>query len=121
MKKITLPNVTFTALAPDGSTVEEISPAQQLYRIVAYPPPQKGLSIDDIRLRLPLADKLAKANRTVLLEDGEYTVLMEAMREASWRGVSRDVVALADALAEAETIDVEAKRNRAQRRRSAKN
>ncbi len=106
MKRITLPDVTFSARDDDG-TPQSISAGQQLYRIVAFPPPQKGLTIDDIRKRLPLCDKLAKTNGNLLLEDSEYAILTEAFSEANWRGVSHDIVALGDALTDAESVEAE--------------
>jgi hypothetical protein len=107
MKRIDLPEVTFTIRGPDGKILEAIGAARQLYNIVSFPPPQKGLTLDDIRQRIPLCDKLIGADSVLVLEDSEYATLSEAFQEASWSGVSKDIIALADALADAKTVNVE--------------
>lgn len=123
MRKLIIPDVSFNALDGDG-TVTVLSAAQQLYRLVMFAQsPERGFTVDDVRRRLPLGEKLDKAKKTLLLEDAEHALLQEAFKEASWRGASQNVIALADAIENAETVNVDAedhpRPNRAARRRQA--
>ena len=103
MKKLTVPDIMFATLSEDGQGMTQISAAQQLYRLVMFSQsPEGGFTVEDIRKRLPLGAKLEKANKTVLLEDAEFVILQEAFKAATWRGVSPNIIALADAIEGAE-------------------
>ncbi len=119
MRRLVFPEVSFTRIEPDGDKgiVVPITAAEQLEQVVTFPPPEVSLSLDEIRKRVPLADKLRKARRSkqILLEEVEWETLQRAFGQTSWRAATASVVALADAIAGAKTIEV--KENRASRRR----
>ncbi len=123
MRRLVFPEVTFTRIEPDGdkAIVVAVTAAEQLEQIVTFPPAEVNLNLDQIRKRVPLAEKLHKASKSknVLLEEEEWALLQQVFGEASWRAASASVIALADAVAGAETIEV--KENRAARRRKGKN
>lgn len=110
MRKLVIPEVSFTALGPDG-VVQPITAAEQMRQIAAVPSRPDGLlTIDEIRARLPLVEKLEEASRDgkkeVLLEDAEYGVLLETMKASMWRGVSQAALDLVEAVETAAIIEV---------------
>ena len=110
MKKITLPDITFSVAGRDG-TVTSIGAAEQLRLLVSFAPsPNEPLTLDDIRRRLPILDKLealdGKKKQGLVLEDAEYAVLQAVVAGSVWTGVNRDAIALADAVEGAETVEV---------------
>jgi len=84
------------------------------------PPPDQGVTFDQIEKRLPIARKLRAANGRVLLEEAEWAQLVECVKAAKWLAISEEVYSLCKAVLDAEKTDVEVKPNRAQRRRNAK-
>ena len=110
MKKLLIPDITFTALDASGKP-QGVSAAQQLLQLASAPSEQgKTFTIDEIRQRLPLVEKLAAAvaddAKELLLEDSEYAILLEAVRTSTWTGVSRAALALVEAVEAAETVEV---------------
>lgn len=105
MKKILLPDITF-GVQINGS-IKAISAAEQL-RAIASSPSKPGdvFTIDQIRARLPLVEKLIDDPAEVLIEDSEYAELLEAVRACTWQGVSRAAVELVDAVEAAEEVKV---------------
>lgn len=128
MRRITLPDITFGAVDRLDNGEEEVvslSAAQQLYRLVMFAPTDRGFTLEDVRRRLPVGEKLDRVKKNVLLlEDAEHAIVQEAINAASWRGVSPSVIALADAVENAETVNVDdedrPRASRAARRRAAK-
>lgn len=119
MRRLVFPNVAFTRLerVGDEDVIVPVTDAEQLEQIVTFPPAEVSLNLDQIRKRVPLADKLHKAakSKNVLLEEEEWELLQVAFGQASWRAASASVIALADAVAGAESVEV--KESRAARRR----
>lgn len=108
MRKITLPDVTFAV--PDGDGTRAISAGGQLHIIAAVPSrPGESFTIDQIRARLPLVEKLSMLGdgTVILLEESEYAELLSAVERTTWSGVSLEAVALVDAVRDAETVEVE--------------
>jgi hypothetical protein len=111
MRKVVFPDVQFGINTDDG--YRPMSVAAQLH-IIASAPSKPGdvFTIDQIRARLPLVEKLSalKDATEVLLEESEYTELLQAVQQSTWNGVSPAAVALADAIAEAEIVEVDEKK-----------
>ncbi len=107
MRRITLPDIMFNVLSKDGQGLTTINAAQQLYQLVMYAQSEKGFTLEEIRSRLPLGEKLDNAKGVLLLEDAEYSIVQDAFKEASWRGVSPNVIALADAIESAEAVNID--------------
>lgn len=126
MRKLLIPDIQFTAL-DERNVPQKVSAAQQLQQFASVPSkPGETFTIDEIRERLPVVDKLAAAaqngSNEVLLEDSEYATLMQAVSASTWMGVSRAALDLVKAVEDAETVkvaEVEPKPNRATRRRAA--
>jgi hypothetical protein len=110
MKKVVFPDVSFNARTEDG--LRSISIGEQLHIISASPSkPGDVFTIDQIRARLPLVEKLAALTDEgeILLEDNEWTELLQAVEQSTWSGVSEAAIALLDAVREATTVTVEEK------------
>lgn len=110
MRKLVIPDVGFMAL-DEKNTPQRVEAAQQLVQLVSVPSQQgEAFTIDDIRKRLPLVDKLAAAaedgSDEVLLEDSEYDVLLQAVKASTWTGISRAALELVEAVESAETTGV---------------
>ncbi len=111
MRKLCIPDISFSALGEKGE-VQRVSAAQQLLQLASVPSePGKTFTIDEIRQRLPLVDKLAAAvaddDKEMLLEDSEYAILLEAIKTSTWTGVSRAALSLVEAVEAAESVEVE--------------
>ena len=110
MRKLLIPDLEFTAMGERGIP-QRVSAAQQLLQLASVPSKQgETFTIDEIRQRLPLVEKLAavveaKGNE-VLLEDSEYAILLQAVGASTWMGVSRTALDLVEAVEKAETVEV---------------
>ena len=110
MRKLLIPDISFAALDAEG-TLQKATAVQQLQQLVSLPSkPGDTFTIEEIRQRLPLVDKLANAaevnSREVLLEDLEYSILLQAVQASTWMGVSRAALELVEAVEKAEDIEV---------------
>jgi len=106
MKKIILPDVTFTLMGEDNKP-QSFTAAQQLLIIVSVPPQGQTMTVPQMRAMLSLVEKLEKAKgRTLLLEDEEHKLLLPAVNAVGWGGFSRQAIALADAVENAEEVKV---------------
>lgn len=108
MKKIVLPKVEFTVGA------KKVKAAEQLRLLLMMQPPEntKFFTIEEMRLRIPVIDKLEKAENDVLLEDNEHGLLVNLINNATWGGVNRDAVTLADAVVNAQNVEVKEKKGK---------
>ena len=110
MRKLLIPDISFNALN-ERNVPQKVSAAQQLLLLASVPSQQgETFTINDIRQRLPLVDKLAavaeNGSDEVLLEDSEYDTLLQAVNASTWMGVSRTALELVEAVEKAETIEV---------------
>jgi hypothetical protein len=110
MRKLVIPDISFAAQDGEG-TIQMVSAAQQLQQLASVPSNQgQPLTIEDIRQRLPLVEKLAEVagngSHEVLLEEEEYATLLQAVQASTWTGVSRGALELVDAVEKAETVEV---------------
>jgi hypothetical protein len=107
MRKVVFPDVSFNLRTEEG--LQPVSVGEQLHLIAAAPSkPGEAFTIDQIRARLPLVDKLSAltGERELLLEETEYTELLAAVKQSTWSGVSAAAIALVDAIEAAEVVDV---------------
>jgi hypothetical protein len=111
MRKLSFPAVSFAAQDEEGA-IHTVSAAQQLHQLASVPSDRnRPLTIEDIRHRLPLVEKLSSAakneSREVLLEEEEYNTLLQAVKSSTWMNVSHAVLELVEAVEKAETVKVE--------------
>ena len=111
MRKLLLPDIEFTTLDEAGKP-QPVSAAHQLLQLASVPSKQgETFTIDEIRQRLPLVDKLAAAAKDrateLLLEEEEYATLLQAATASTWMGVSRAALELVEAVEKAKTVAVE--------------
>ena len=107
MRKVVFPNISFNIRTEGG--LETLSVGRQLHIIAATPGrPGESFTIDQIRARLPLVDKLVALDdeMELLLEEEEYTELLVAMKQSTWSGVNAAALALLEAIEAAEIVEV---------------
>lgn len=112
MRKIKIPDERFTAREVDG-TVRQMSALEQLRLLISVPSrPDTPFTIEDIRQRLPLVEKLEayekEGTKEILVEDSEFALLAQAIQQSTWSGVSRGALLLVEAIENAEMVDVKA-------------
>lgn len=62
-----------------------------------------GMTVAQVRARMRVLDALAKCDgKTLVLEDADHTALQDAINVTAWTVASREVLALIDAVADAE-------------------
>jgi len=70
-------------------------------------PPQGGFTVDEMRKRLKIAERLDEATARIELEDAEYEKLNELVSQYRWGIMHPDVIGFVDAVEGAKTISVE--------------
>ena len=109
MKRVILPDVTFTMVDANGAT-RSVSGVEQLRILISVPSrPDSPFTLDDIRLRIPVVEKLEAfeqngAGKELLLEDAEHALILSSLKASTWTGVSKAALELADAVEKAETV-----------------
>ena len=110
MRKVVFPDAQFVITDKEG-TVHTLSAIEQLTILISLPNKSMGtFSLGEMRLRIPIVEKLDAAARTkeaeILFEDAEYTLIQKELELSIWGGVSKSALALADAVENAEVVEI---------------
>jgi len=58
--------------------------------------PERGYSIDDVRLAIKAIDKIDAATNEIELEDAEYGFVASRVKQAQWKIASPDIIEFVD-------------------------
>ena len=107
MKQI--PLKTISVNVPNEAEPVPLTYAES-FRAVLGAPRRDGYSLEDIRTRVPIVDKLTAAieneSASLLLEDAQYKHLLAAVRAHRFGIVSRAILDMVDDLEHAPDVDV---------------
>lgn len=108
MKKLKNKKTKIAILNNEGNPIQEAKYSDIIELCVNQPPlnPQTGqpvgFSIDDIRKRLRLIECLNSAkNGTIEMEDADYALVNECVRQYKWNKVDKMIVEFVDAVEKA--------------------
>lgn len=96
-------------LALAGQELPEVQSMMyaDLAKLCIDSPPQGGFTVDEMRKRLKIAERLDTANARIELEDAEFDKLRELIGQYRWGLMHPDVIAFVDAIEGAKTVSVE--------------
>jgi hypothetical protein len=78
-----------------------------LETIIYAPEPNKGLTVEDMRKRFKLLDAIDETNGSgefVVLDDGQYDLLVKLMKQTQFRAMHRDLLQVLDDIEKAESV-----------------
>lgn len=78
--------------------------AIDLYKMVLQATPN-GMTLDEMKNRLSIMEKMDKANDNLVLEDVEWDILSQAVNSYSWNQVHAFIPLACDAVLNAEKKD----------------
>lgn len=81
---------------------EELLDRAGLLKVVLNLPPERGITVTEMRSRYKILDKLEGAGETISFEDAEFTTVKKLYNEFGWLGNHRDILDLGDHLDEVE-------------------
>ena len=90
MRTITFPTVTDSNLKPG-----------ELLAQCLNPPSGDGINVTEMAIRLPIAQKLRKANSHLNLEEAEWAKLKECIEKTKFVFLSEDIYAVCNSVLEA--------------------
>ena len=100
MRRVKFPTTVDTDLKPAAVLIDSLNP----------PPGDQGqptgITYAQLTVRLPIAHKLRKAKRHVLLEESEWQELAACVQQTRWLIVSDDILAICHAVLDADQVDV---------------
>lgn len=69
------------------------------------PPRGEGVTVTEMGVRLPIAQKLRKANSSIKLEEAEWEELVRSVNRTRWLMISEDILALCRSVLDAKSSE----------------
>lgn len=84
---------------------ENLGKSSELYASVLRVAPE-GMTLDLMKSRMAIMDKLEKANSSIILEEADWKVLDQVLKANKWPQVHPDIIKVCDAVSEAKTVEI---------------